>query len=107
MTNTLHDGGIHVWTVGDRLRAARERITYDRKKFASLINVSVDTIRSYERNKTEPKTNNLNAWVLATGMSREWILTGQAHGGDDGGGGPPSTIWYTSPLRPRLVAYAA
>lgn len=76
MTNSEQQAGYHVWTVGDRLRAARETVTADRTQFAEMIGVSPDTVRNYERGIFKPKPIVLNAWCLATGFNREWIETG-------------------------------
>lgn len=75
----------HQWTVGDRLRAARESVTLDGKQFAELIGISRDSLRSYERGDTQPKPPVLAAWCLATGFDKEWILTGEVPNGPETG----------------------
>lgn len=78
--------GYHEWTIGDRLRAARESVTLDGKQFAELIGISRDTLRNYERDTYKPKPPVLAAWCLATGFDKAWILTGEKPGNDTDGG---------------------
>lgn len=84
--------GYHEWTVGDRLRAARESITGDRKKFAEMIAISPDTIRAYERGESRPKAYIVAAWCLATGFDKDWILTGEKPSDDPNDGGVPGNV---------------
>lgn len=76
MTNSEQVSRHHEWTIGDRLRVARESVTYDKKQFAEMIGISRDTLRHYERGQTSPRPPVLTAWCLATGFDKEWILTG-------------------------------
>ena len=89
MTNAEQVARYHEWTVGDRLRAARESVERDKNRFAEKIGVSPDTIRNYERGTYRPKPVVLSAWCLATGFDKEWILTG--HIPDDPNEGDVST----------------
>lgn len=86
MTNSEQEAGYHEWTVGDRLRAARESVTSDRKHFAEMIGVAPGTIRNYERDIYKPKRPVLTAWCLATGFNREWVETGHMPEGPNDGG---------------------
>jgi transcriptional regulator with XRE-family HTH domain len=103
--------GYHEWTVGDRLRAAREAADLDGKQFAETIGISRDTLRNYERNIFKPKPPVLAAWCLATGFDKEWILTGERPG-DDGNGEDvsknvtlrePRNISRDNPVSPNRV----
>lgn len=85
MTNSEHQAGYHEWTVGDRLRAARESVTSDRKHFAEMIGISADTVRNYERDIFKPKRPVLAAWCLATGFDPNWITTGKLPNPPDDG----------------------
>lgn len=86
MTNLEQPAGYHEWTMGDRLRAARESVTQEATKFAEMIGISRDTLRHYERDIYKPRPPVLAAWCLATGFSKQWILTGERPDGDGNGG---------------------
>lgn len=69
------------WTVGDRLRKARELLELDQEPFAKLIGVSRGTVGNYERGLTEHyKPIVLRAWAMAAGVPVAWIETGTAGG---------------------------
>lgn len=75
-------GGVEPeWTIGDRLRKAREHAGLKQQQLAALTGISDRTITHYERGKTKPRRHQLIAWALATGVSLEWLL------GDAGGPG--------------------
>jgi transcriptional regulator with XRE-family HTH domain len=65
------------WTVGDRLRKARELRELEQGPFAALIGVSRGTVSNYERGATERyKPIVMNAWAAHTGVSVDWLLSG-------------------------------
>lgn len=65
------------WTVGDRLRKARELLGLDQGPFADLIGVSRGTVSNYERGTTERyKPIVMNAWAAQTGVPVEWLESG-------------------------------
>ena len=67
------------WTVGDRLRKARELLGLDQGPFAARIGVSRGTVSNYERGSTERyKPNVMNAWAAHTGVPVEWLEHGDA-----------------------------
>lgn len=66
------------FTMGDRLRKAREAIGAGVDEFADAIGVSRNTITNYERDHVTPRKVVLNAWVLHTGVPMSWIKTGIA-----------------------------
>lgn len=101
MTNSEQRAGYHEWTVGDRLRAARESVTSDKKRFAEMVGISPDTIRNYERGVNRPRAVILAAWCLVTGFSREWIMTGRMPGGPDGGGEVSAPVTLRQRRHPR------
>lgn len=88
------------FTVGDRLRKARELTGMDQKDFAAALGMSRNTVSNYEVGNTPPKRMALNAWALATGIPVEWLLTGQAADPSPDG---PVTDWYRSQI-PRPVS---
>lgn len=79
------DDRVPEWTVGDRLRAAREKkAQLDQGPFAELIGVSRGTVSNYERGSVDHyKPIVLRAWAMATGVPVEWLETGIS-------AGPPS-----------------
>lgn len=87
------------WTVGDRLRKARELRGLDQGPFAALIGVSRGTVSNYERGTTERyKPIVMNAWAAHTGISLEWLEKG------DGGTTPtPDPGTRTNPALERLT----
>jgi transcriptional regulator with XRE-family HTH domain len=71
-------GRIPVFTMGDRLRKAREVVGLDQSEFAEQLGVSRGTVSNYERSSTENrKPIVIRAWALATGVPLEWLQTGE------------------------------
>lgn len=74
------------WTIGDRLRKARESRGFDQAGFAAETGISRGTISNYERGTTNAyKPVYMRAWAMATAVSLEWLETGV------GGTGPSPT----------------
>lgn len=71
-------GGVPEWTIGDRLRKARETADIGPTEMADRIGISRNSVANYEHGRTKPRTIVLNAWALATGVAREWLETGEA-----------------------------
>ena len=63
-------------TLGWRLRMARELTGMGVKEFAAHIGVANDTVTSAEHDRRKVRAITLNAYVLATGVSREWLEQG-------------------------------
>jgi transcriptional regulator with XRE-family HTH domain len=86
------------WTMGDRLRKARQTMTdMTAREFAEHIGVSHGTITNAETDARQVRRIVINAYSLATGVPVEWLLTGQA--AVDNGNGPDTdangdTCWY-------------
>ena len=77
--STETNGSIPEFTIGDRLRKARERTGLEQEPFADEIGVSRGTIRNYETGATRHlKPIVLRAWALRTGVPLSWIETGVA-----------------------------
>lgn len=75
------------WTLGDRLRKARQLTGLGTREFADKIGVSHGTITNAEGDRHGVRRITLNAWSLATGVPVEWLQTGKIpHDGPDGGG---------------------
>lgn len=64
------------WTVGDRLRKARELTGLDQAAFADEIGVSRNTVSKYERSDKPPRPIVLRVWAVRCGVSREWLVSG-------------------------------
>lgn len=70
-------GATPEFTLGDRLRKARELMGMDQAPFAEHIGVSRGTVSNYERGLTEHyKPIVLRAWALASGVPLEWLESG-------------------------------
>ena len=63
-------------TVPHRLRIARETAGLDQNELADKMGVSRGTISNAENGRRIPRKIVVNAWSSATGVSKEWLLTG-------------------------------
>lgn len=83
----MNQGGvIPAFTLGDRLRKAREVTGMTQGQLAQRIGVARNTVTRSEVGATEPTRLVLRAWSEVTGVPLQWILTGDAPG--DLGGSP-------------------
>lgn len=73
------------WTLGDRLRKARQSAGFEQADFAEATGIARGTIHNYEQDKTRPKRPYLLTWAMATGVPVEWLESG-----DTGRPIPPS-----------------
>lgn len=64
------------WTLGDRLRKAREHAGMDQEELALRIGVSRGTVSNYElgRGTRPPKVVVLRAWANECGVPYEWLV---------------------------------
>lgn len=85
MTQQVH-GVIPEFTIGDRLRKARELTGLDQVQFATEIDISRNTVGNYENGNVKPRRLALKAWAMRTGVPLEWLETGVASSSPDGGG---------------------
>ena len=69
-------GRWHEWTIGDRLRIARESVSESQSEFAEISGIARGTISRYENDAVRPKVLYVRQWALATGYSLEWLMTG-------------------------------
>ncbi len=69
---------IPVWTLGDRLRKAREDAGFSQVELAEVIGVSRNTISNHElgEGKRPPTPLLMRAWAAATAVPEEWLRTG-------------------------------
>jgi transcriptional regulator with XRE-family HTH domain len=64
------------WTMGDRLRKAREDAGYSQTEMADALGVSRSTISNAELGIRTPLRITLRAWAAETGVPVEWLETG-------------------------------
>lgn len=72
--------GLHIptWSMGDRLRKAREDAGLTQQELAEITTISHTSIKNYEAGKRTPRALYLRAWAEATGVPVEWLETGTA-----------------------------
>jgi transcriptional regulator with XRE-family HTH domain len=73
MTLIVEGGAIPQWTLGDRLRKARESRGLTQTELSAVIGVSRRSISKYEVGEGEPGQPQLIAWALATGVALDWL----------------------------------
>ena len=78
MTEQPATGVIPEFTIGDRLRKARELTGLDRAEFAGELGISRNTVNNYEAGHTRPRLLALRAWAMRTGVPLTWLQTGAA-----------------------------
>lgn len=64
------------WTLGDRLKKAREHAGLSQAELAGKTGISMSSVSRYEIGKTRPSRPALLAWHLCTGVSLEWLMGG-------------------------------
>lgn len=69
-------GTIPEFTIGDRLRKARELTRLSATDFGAEIGVSRNTISRAESGDTKPRRTMLMAWSMRTRVPMEWLETG-------------------------------
>jgi DNA-binding XRE family transcriptional regulator len=85
-------GVVPEFTVGDRLRKARQLTELTTRQFAEEIGVSQKTITDAEGDRRATRKIVMRAYAMRTGVSLEWLETGIAPEtlGSGGGGGGQS-----------------
>lgn len=93
MTTDAGAGLIPAFTIGDRLRKAREVTGLDQATFAAEAGISKNTVSNAETGARRPSRLVVRAWAMRSGVPVEWLETGQAPAGEpgpDGGKYTPS-----------------
>lgn len=67
------------WTLGDRLRKAREHAGLQQAELADEIGIARRSLITYESDRTAPKRPVLLAWAMRTGVDSRWLETGCAY----------------------------
>ena len=78
MTQEPPGSRIPEFTLADRLRKVRELTGLDQEAFGAKIDVSRQTVSTYELGLRKPRRIVLKAWATAGGVALEWIETGHA-----------------------------
>lgn len=77
MTEAAHPAPVPPqWTLGDRLRKAREHARLKQTEMAAEIGIGRSSIINYESDKAEPSRPVLLAWAMRCNVPYEW-LTGE------------------------------
>ncbi len=99
MTNSLAFGRVPTIDLPMRLMIARTSAEMSQADLAEAIGASRATITNYETGKM-PRRGTVMAWALATGVSAQWLMTGEAPSPDGDGassvrpkGFEPLTSW--------------
>lgn len=90
MSTQSYPGTVPQFTLGDRLRKARETSGKTVRDFASEIGVSTKTITDAENDRRNVRKITVRMYSLATGVPLGWLETGNAPrpggpGGEEGG----------------------
>ena len=77
-SRTLTVPAVPEFTLGDRLRKAREFSGMDMQELAAAIDVHRQSISRYESGSAIPRKHVILSWSLVTGVDPEWIQGGAA-----------------------------
>jgi transcriptional regulator with XRE-family HTH domain len=64
------------WTLGDRLRKAREHAGLSQTELGAEIGVSLSSVSRYEVGQFLPPRPVLLSWALCTGIDLGWLVSG-------------------------------
>jgi transcriptional regulator with XRE-family HTH domain len=67
------------WTIGDRMRKAREHAGLSQSQLARTASIGRTSIVRYETGLSRPSRVTLAAWALRTGVSFEWMCHGDTY----------------------------
>jgi len=76
MTEATTPAMVPTWTLGDRLRKAREHAGLKQTELAADLGIGRSSIINYESDKAKPPRPVLVAWALRCAVPYEW-LTGE------------------------------
>ena len=68
---------VPVFTLGDRLRKAREVADLTQTELASSLGIGRRSVSRYEDGDAMPKRGVVMAWSMATGVPFEWLARGE------------------------------
>ncbi len=75
-------GRVPEWTLGDRLRKAREEAGLSVQGMADALYRSRNTVGNYEADRSRPTAAIVKAWALRTGVPLAWLQGGPPAGGN-------------------------
>jgi len=84
MTTAFEQGHCPTVELRHRLRIAREYAGYDSGELADIIGVSRNTISNAESGRVKARTIVINAWAMACGVPKSWLITGEQPGNHPG-----------------------
>lgn len=64
------------FTLGDRLRKAREHAGLEIRELAAAVDVHRQSVTRYEADRAVPKRGTVLLWSYATGVSVAWLVDG-------------------------------
>ena len=99
-------GRAYAFTVGDRIRVAREQAGMEQRELAEATGISRNTISNYEQGKFSPRRPALAAIALATGFDYRWLESGELPACEPPGGAPINPVPTTPDNQPRHLAHA-
>jgi transcriptional regulator with XRE-family HTH domain len=70
----MPEGAVPQWTLGDRLRKAREHARLNQAELAAAIGIARSSVVNYESGRSVPSRPVVLSWSLCTGVSQEWVL---------------------------------
>lgn len=70
-------GVVPEFSLGDRLRKARELTGLDGTEFAAEVGISRTSVYAAERGEKRPRELTLRAWALCSGVDLTWLKTGE------------------------------
>ena len=73
-------GSVPSWSLGDRLRKAREHAKLTQSQLAAQIGIARASVTNYETSRTTPNRPILLSWALQCGVDFGW-LAGSPHPG--------------------------
>lgn len=82
------------WTLGDRLRKAREYAGLTQQGLANRMGVARNTVSNSENGLVEVRAITVNAWAVATGVPVAWLRSGR-----NPSGGPTDRYPLPTPRR--------
>jgi transcriptional regulator with XRE-family HTH domain len=72
---TNPDPGVTLeFTLGDRLRKARQYANMEIQELASAVDVHRQSVARYETDQAVPKRGTMLLWSMATGVSFSWLI---------------------------------
>lgn len=87
MSETPAQGTALAWTLGDRLGKAMRVAGISAAEMAEYLDVHRNTVSAYINDRQPPKRSVLRLWALRTGVSLDWLETGESPVGPPPGGG--------------------